>query len=181
MKKYKDITTAFLRAGILGFGGGQVCLPLIQREVVDKYKWLDNDEFGEIVAISNTLPGPLNTKMAGYVGYRIAGTLGAIIAVGSTVLPSVIVLIILLETLAGFRNNPIVAGMTQAIIPVIGVMLGLMAWQFLQSAAKEMKWLIALAHVAIVTILIAFLNIHPAIVIGSLIALALLKPDNGGK
>ena len=168
---------AFLRAGALGFGGGAVCLPLIQREAVEVYKWLDHDEFGEIVAISNTLPGPINTKMAGYIGYRVAGMLGAVIAVSATILPSVVVLIILLETLSNFREHPVVAGMLQAIIPVVGVMLALMAWQFLAAAAKEMKWLIVLGQVVIVAVLVVFLNIHPAIVVGGGIALALFSPD----
>lgn len=181
MKKYKDIAMAFLRAGALGFGGGAVCLPLIQRESVERYKWIDHDEFGEIVAISNTLPGPINTKMAGYIGYRVAGIIGAIIAVSATILPSVILLVILLETLSNFREHPIIAGMTQAIIPVVGVMLALMAWQFLAAAAKEMKWLIALAHVVIIAILVAFLNVHPAIVVGGLIGLALFTPDKKSK
>ena len=181
MKKYRDITMAFLRAGILGFGGGVACLPLIQREVVDKYHWVDNDEFGEIVAISNTLPGPINTKMAGYVGYRVAGVRGAIIAVCATILPTVFLLIVLLETLSNFREHPVVAGMLQAIVPIVGVMLGLMAWQFLSSAAKDMKWLVVLIQVAIVAGLVVVLNVHPAIMVGGLIALALLLPDKKSK
>jgi len=181
LRKYKDIAMAFFRAGVFGFGGGAVCLPLIQREAVDKYNWVDNNEFGEIVAISNTLPGPINTKMAGYIGYRVAGVLGAIIAVCATILPSVILLIILLETLSNFREHPVVNGMVQAIVPVVGVMLALMAWQFLESAAKEMKWLIVLVQVIIVAVLVAFLNIHPAIVVAGLIALALLLPEKKSK
>ena len=181
LKKYKDIMIAFLRAGALGFGGGAVCLPLIQREAVDKYKWLDHDEFGEIVAISNTLPGPINTKMAGYIGYRVAGIVGAIIAVCATILPSVVVLIVLLETLSNFREHPVIAGMLQAIVPVVGVMLALMAWQFLSAAAKEMKWMLVLAQAIIVAVLVVFLNIHPAIVVGGGIVLALFFPDRKSK
>jgi chromate transporter len=181
LKKYKEIMLAFLPAGVLGFGGGNVCLPLIQREVVDKYNWVDHNEFAEIVAISNTLPGPINTKMAGYLGYRVAGVLGATVAVCATILPSVFLLIILLETLSTFRDHPIVAGMVQGIIPVVGVMLALMAWQFLTSAAKEMKWLAVLVQVIIVAALVAFLNIHPAIVVAGLIALALLLPNKKSK
>lgn len=177
MKTYKEIMMAFMRAGVLGFGGGMACLPLIKREAVDNYEWVDEDEFGDIVAISNTLPGPINTKMAGYLGYRVAGILGAIIAVCATILPSVILLIALLETLSNFREHPVVSGMLQAIIPVVGVMLALMAWQFLTAAAKDMKWIIILIQVAIVASLVIFLNIHPAIIVGGLITVALLSPE----
>jgi len=166
----------FFRAGVLGFGGGMACLPLIQREAVDKYGWVEANEFGEIVAISNTLPGPINTKMAGYIGYRVAGVAGATISVSATILPSVILLILLLETLSAFRDHPVAHGMLQAIVPVVGVMLALMAWQFLAAAAKEMKWLMVLGQVAVVALLVVFLNIHPAIVVGGGIALALFLP-----
>lgn len=176
MKKYKDLTMGFLRAGILGFGGGMACLPLIQREAVDKYGWLDEQEFAEIVAISNTLPGPINTKMAGYIGYRVSGVIGSIIAICATILPSVIALILLLETLTRFREYPVVAGMIQATVPIVGVMLGLMAWQFLSGAAKDLKWLLVLGQAAIVAILVVVLNVHPAIVVAVLIAIALLMP-----
>lgn len=166
----------FLRAGILGFGGGMACLPLIRREVVDKYGWFDEQEFTEIVAISNTLPGPINTKMAGYIGYRVSGIVGSFIAVCATILPSVIALILLLETLTRFREYSIVAGMIQATVPVVGVMLGLMAWQFLSGAAKDLKWFLVLGQAIIVAILVVVLNVHPAIVIVVLIAIALLMP-----
>jgi len=181
LKKYGNIAVAFLRAGILGFGGGVACLPLIKREVVDQYHWVDEDEFGEIVAISNTLPGPINTKMAGYIGYRTAGLIGALVAVCATILPSAVLLIILLETLSAFREQPVVAGMLQAIVPVVGVMLALMAWQFISAAAKDMKWLLVIVQMVVVAALVAFLNVHPAIVVGGLILLALLMPVNKDK
>jgi len=167
----------FLRAGVLGFGGGVVCLPLMQREAVDTYGWLTNDEFSEIVAITNTLPGPINTKVAGYIGYRVGGVIGAFIAVVASVLPSAIALVILLETLANFRDHPVVSGMTNAIVPVVGVMIALMSWQFLDSAAKEMRWSVVLMNVLIVAILIVALDLHPAIVVGVMIAIALFKPE----
>jgi len=177
MKKYKDICLGFSRAGILGFGGGVACLPLIKREVVTNYGWINDDEFAEIVAISNTLPGPINTKMAGYIGYRIAGVFGAILAVCATILPSAIMLIILLETLLNFREHPVVSGMLAAIVPVIGVMLALMAWQFLTSAAKEMKHLVMAIYILLIIMLVVVLNIHPALVVAGVIITAVAVPS----
>lgn len=64
MKKhpYRDLTAAMVRTGILGFGGGPSVIPLIRHEAVNKYKWIDDDEFGEILAIANALPGPIAAK-----------------------------------------------------------------------------------------------------------------------
>ncbi|PWF46752.1 chromate transporter, partial [[Kluyvera] intestini] len=53
----KDLLIAFFRAGMLGYGGGLSAIPLMQREVVERYKWMDDDEFSNILALANTLPG----------------------------------------------------------------------------------------------------------------------------
>ena len=56
---YKELTIAMLRTGILGFGGGPSVIPLIRYEAVSRYHWMRDEEFGEILAIANALPGPL--------------------------------------------------------------------------------------------------------------------------
>jgi chromate transporter len=171
--RYRDIFLAFFRAGILGFGGGPACLPIIQKEVVGRYGWMTSEEFGEIVAIANALPGPINTKMSGYIGYRLKGPLGSFFGVSATVLPSVIMMIVFLGTLENFSDLPQVKGMIQAIIPVVAVMLGLMTWDMLKAAHKGMKWLTIAFHLLAVSFLVAFVNIHPAIVIALLLIWAL--------
>jgi len=171
--KYKDIFLAFFRAGILGFGGGPACLPIIQKEIVDKYGWLTKEDFSEIVAIANTLPGPINTKMSGYIGYRLKGKLGSVFAISATVLPSVIMMIVFLGALENFSDLPQVQGMIQAIIPVVAVMLGLMTWDMLKAAHKGLKWLTIILHLVIVGFLVAFVNVHPAIIIALILLSAL--------
>jgi len=165
---------AFFRAGILGFGGGPACLPVIQKEVVDKCGWLTKEEFGEIVAIANTLPGPINCKMSGYIGYRLKGPLGSVFGVMATSVPSVIMMIVLLGALANFSDLAWVQGMTRAVIPVVAVMLGLMAWDFVKASSKGLKWVGTGIHLGIVTFLVAVLNVHPAFIIAALLAWALM-------
>jgi len=172
--KLRDVFMAFFRAGILGFGGGPACLPVIQKEIVDNCGWLTKEEFGEIVAIANTLPGPINCKMSGYIGYRLKGPLGSVFGVMATAVPSVIMMIILLSTLANFSDLPWVRGMTQAIIPVVAVMLGTMAWDFLKASAKGLRWIGTVIHILVVGILVVILNIHPAIIIAALLIWALI-------
>ena len=81
MNLYLNIFIAFFRSGMLGFGGGPSSIPLIHKEVVSTFKWMTDDEFSNVVALGNTLPGPINTKMAGYIGYRVGGMIGLLIAV----------------------------------------------------------------------------------------------------
>ena len=92
--KQLDIFIAFFRSSILGYGGGPTTIPLVQKEVVERFKWMNNEEFGDVLAIGNTLPGPIATKMAGYIGFRIGGILGMINAIFSTILPTIILMII---------------------------------------------------------------------------------------
>ena len=64
---------AFFRSGMLRFGGGPSSIPLVHKEVVGTFKWINDAEFSDVLALGNTLPGPIHTKMAGYIGYRVGG------------------------------------------------------------------------------------------------------------
>src|SRR5690606_40059834 len=80
-------------------------ISLVYKEVVERYKWMNDDEFSEILALGNTLPGPIATKMAGYIGYRVAGTAGLLNAILATVLPTVLLMIVLIGDRKSTRLN----------------------------------------------------------------------------
>ncbi|OMP67354.1 chromate transporter [Domibacillus epiphyticus] len=179
--KQLDIFIAFFRSSMLGYGGGPTTIPLVQKEVVERFKWMDNEEFGDILAIGNTLPGPINTKMAGYIGYRIGGIPGTINAILATILPTIFLMIILLTTFTTFKDVAWVHGMAKGVLPVVGVMLAVLTKDFLKTSIKGLKWGAVLLHVIIALVLIEFLHIHPAILIASLLLFALLKPVKKGE
>ncbi len=131
---YWDLFMAFFIPGIVGYGGGPASIPLIQNEVVTRYGWLTLEEFGDALALGNALPGPIATKMAGYVGYLMGGPLGATVALFATVAPSLIAMIVLLRILYRFKDSPRVKTMTQMIRPTIGILLAIIAVQFFVSA-----------------------------------------------
>lgn len=174
MQKQIQLSLAFFRVGILGYGGGPSSIPLVHKEVVEKYKWLTEDEFADLLAIANTLPGPIATKMAGYIGYRVAGFIGLIVAVLSTIVPTIILMILLLTSLDNYRDQPWVNGMVSAVIPVVGVMLGVLTWQFLKNSQKGLGWKTTIYLGIISLILLQF--IHPGIVIALLLLYAIFKP-----
>ncbi|MCP3763416.1 chromate transporter [Domibacillus sp. A3M-37] len=174
--KQRDIFIAFFRSSMLGYGGGPTTIPLVQKEVVERFKWMDNEEFGDILAIGNTLPGPINTKMAGYIGYRIGGIPGTINAILATILPTIILMIVLLTTLKTFKDLAWVQGMTRGVLPVVGVMLAVLTKDFLQSSVKGLRWATVALHVIAALFLIEFLHVHPAIIIASLLLFAFFKP-----
>ena len=96
---YWSIFLAFFIPGILGYGGGPASIPLVEKEVVDRYSWMTTQEFGEVLALGNALPGPIATKMAGYIGYMEGGILGAFVGLFASVAPSLILMIALMMTL----------------------------------------------------------------------------------
>jgi len=162
---YKELTLAMLRTGIFGFGGGPSVIPLIRYEAVSRYRWLEDDEFGEILAIANALPGPIATKMAAYLGYKQKGVLGAFTGVLAHILPTCLAMILLLTAVNVLSYSKAVEGMIAAVMPVISVMLGLMAYEFAEKAVKGLgKWLGGLCFI-ISFLLLQVISVHPAIVI----------------
>lgn len=175
MKLQKDIFIAFFRSGILGYGGGPASIPLVQKEVVEIYEWMSNEEFGDVLALGNTLPGPIATKISGYIGYRVGGLSGLFTAIVATVLPTVILMILLISFLSSFRNSPRVQGMTQAVTPVVGVMLATLAYSFFKQSKSGLGWTITIILSLVSLITIEFFGLHPALLIGILLLYGLLQ------
>lgn len=173
----KDLFIAFFRAGMLGYGGGLSAIPLMQREVVERYKWMDEDEFSNILALANTLPGPINTKMAGYIGWRLKGFFGMLISIIATVVPTAILIILLLTALHTYKDKPWVHGMSKGVLPIAGVMIGVLAWDFFRKSKINLGWGMAIFYTGISVIVIELMGLHPAIVIVALILYALLFPS----
>lgn len=177
--KHLNIFLAFFRVGILGYGGGPSSIPLVHKEVVDKYKWMDTDEFGDVLALGNALPGPIATKMAGYIGYRVGGFLGMLNALIATMLPTIILMILLLTVLNSYKDQPWVKGMATAVVPVVMVMLATLTWDFIKkSGTSQLGWIWASVMIVVGVVLLYFLNIHPAIIILILLVAALVKKDS---
>ncbi|RAK20415.1 chromate transporter [Anoxybacillus vitaminiphilus] len=162
---YWQIFLAFFIPGILGYGGGPSSIPLIENEVVDRYGWLTVNEFSEVLALGNALPGPIATKMAGYIGYQQGGVLGAFIGIFATVAPSLILMIALLQLLYKFKDSPQVKRMTNYIRPTIAVLLGGMTVDFFSASYHDVGTWQTLLLAVLSFLLMEKWKIHPAYVI----------------
>ncbi|GAA0445457.1 chromate resistance efflux protein ChrA [Lentibacillus halophilus] len=159
------IFLAFFIPGILGYGGGPASIPLVENEVVQRYGWMSVQEFSEVLALSNSLPGPIATKMAGYIGYETAGIPGAVTGVFATVAPSLILMIVLVGILFKYKESPKIKRMTLYVRPVIAVLLGVMALQFFVESYQGIGWLQTALLIGVSYLLMERINIHPAFVI----------------
>lgn len=117
------LSTIFLRIGTITFGGGFVMIPLIEAEVVDSHHWLTHQEFVDATALGQITPGPVLIT-ATFIGYRVAGTLGALIATVSIFLPSFLMTVVAGSSLARFHTNKIVQSFLQGVTPaVVGLLV----------------------------------------------------------
>ncbi|MGM0838408.1 MAG: chromate transporter [Bacillota bacterium] len=162
---YWEIFLAFFIPGILGYGGGPASIPLVENEVVHRYGWLTVSEFSEVLALGNALPGPIATKMAGYIGYEQGGILGAAVGVFATVAPSLILMIALMSLLYKFRDSPKVKRMSNYVRPTIALLLGVMAYRFFFESYEGSGALQTLFLVVASYLLLERWKVHPAYVI----------------
>ncbi len=87
---YFELFLSFLQIGLFSFGGGYAALPLIQSQIVDKHGWLTMTEFTDLITLSQMTPGPIGVNSATFVGTKIAGFTGAVVATLGCILPSCI-------------------------------------------------------------------------------------------
>ncbi len=104
MKKIIDLFLTFLKIGAFTFGGGYAMIPLIQKEIAHKKKWITDEDILEIVAIAESTPGPIAINAATFVGYRYAGFMGALAATLGVVIPSFLIILIISYVLNEFES-----------------------------------------------------------------------------
>ncbi len=98
MQKLKRLFLLFLtmfKIGLFTFGGGYAMIAIIERELVERKKWIENEEFLDLIAIAESTPGPLAINTATYIGYKIGGFFGSVFATLGVVLPSFIIIFVI--------------------------------------------------------------------------------------
>lgn len=117
------LATVFLRMGAITFGGGFMMIPLIESEVVNSHHWLSHQEFADATALGQITPGPVLIT-ATFIGYRVAGTFGALVATISIFLPSFLMTIAAGSSLRRFRSNELVQSFLRGVMPaVVGLLV----------------------------------------------------------
>lgn len=118
----------FFRIGLFSVGGGLATIPFLQ-EIVEKYGWITNQDLLDIIAISESTPGPIGINSATFVGYKLAGVVGGIVAVLGIVTPSIIIIIIIAHMLEKFKEAKVVKAGFYGIRPVVAGLIGAAAFE----------------------------------------------------
>ncbi|MBE3584436.1 MAG: chromate transporter [Limnochordaceae bacterium] len=165
-----DLFVTFFRIGAFSFGGGYAMIPLIEREIIDAHHWLTMEQFIDVVAISQATPGPVAINSATFVGYRVAGLLGSIVATAGVVVPSAVIVLLLAWLFYRYRELLIVKDLLSGIRPVVVVLIIMAAISVWASSVVDLtSGLIAVAALAV----LAFTKVDPLLVLlgGALLGL----------
>lgn len=138
---YIYLFLAFFIPGMVGYGGGPATVPMIQKEVVERYGWMTNAEYSQMLALGNALPGPITTKIAGYVGFVEAGYLGAFVTLFATIAPTTLLMIFLLNLLNKYRDSERVKRLKNFVIPVVAVQMIQLVFGFFETSIDVSSWM----------------------------------------
>ncbi|GHT77250.1 chromate transporter [Bacteroidia bacterium] len=139
MKQLWQIFYTFANIGAFTIGGGYAMLPLIQREIVERKKWIPAEEFIDLLAVSQALPGIWAVNIALMTGYRLQGNKGSIVAVTGAILPSFVIILLIAAFFRNFQENIYVAKMFKAIRPVVVALIAVPVFTTARSAGINLK------------------------------------------
>lgn len=162
MKELWTIFATFFRIGVFTFGGGYAMIPLVQREVIDKKRWIERENFLQLLTLAQSAPGPIALNAAVFVGYKVRGYCGAVAAVLGVVIPSFVIMFAVAMFFAQMRDNRFVnaafLGMRPAVValiiaPIAGLSKGMGAWNLAVAAAVAVGvWHFGLSPVLLILV-----------------------------
>ncbi|MBO4249680.1 MAG: chromate transporter [Paludibacteraceae bacterium] len=161
----------YLKIGTFTLGGGYAMLPLIQREVVDNKKWIDEQEFLNMIALAQAAPGLIAVNSAVFIGWRVGGWRGVCGAVLGAVLPSFVIILAIAMVFTDWKELPAVEAVFKGVRPAVVALIAAPLVKLAKSA--KINWLTALIPIT-AALLIWLLHINPVWVILATIIITIL-------
>ena len=162
MKELFIMFISFFKIGAFTFGGGYAMIPLIEREVVDNKSWITKDEFMDILVIAQSFPGAMPVNSSLFIGYKLGGVVGAIMAILGVILPSFLIILIVAMFFSQFRENPIVDNIFKGITGAVPILVLLAVKSISKSIDKN---IVNLLIIILSIVAITIFDIHPVIII----------------
>ena len=162
MNVYLQLFWSFFKIGAFTLGGGYVMIPMIEREIVGRRRWISSDEFSETLALAQSAPGPIAINSAVFVGYKMRGMKGVLASVLGTVVPSFVIILTVAVFFSSIRDNETVTRIFKGLRPAVAALIAVPVIQMLEK--EKFAW-----HYTFITALAAsavfLLKISPVIVI----------------
>jgi chromate transporter len=137
--RLRDLALVCARVGAFGFGGGMAMLSILREHVLNRRKWISETEFTTAVAMAQMVPGPFIPNVAEYIGYRLRGFKGMLLAAISFLLPSVLAILVLSVVYFRYGSVPAVQFAFRGIGPVVSAILLVATWQIARTSVKSWR------------------------------------------
>ena len=163
---YLELVWSFIQIGLFSIGGGYAALPLIQNQVVDLHHWMTMNEFADVITISNMTPGPIAINAATFVGMRLGGIPGAVVATLGCVLPSFVIVLTLALLYKKYKTLRAVDGILAGLRPAVVGMIAAAAVSILVLAVwgtGQVDW-ISIAILAVALLVLRMTKVSPTFV-----------------
>lgn len=173
-----DMFKTFFKIGAFTIGGGYAMIPIIQEEVVEKKKWVEEEEFLDIIAVAQGSPGPVAVNTSIFIGYRLKGLKGALTCMLATALPSFLIILLIAMLFFQYRNHPIIEKVFLGIRPAVVALIASAVYKmYKNSRLKGIRLIISIVSMLI----IVFTNISPVylILIGGIGAILYYRNKEG--
>ncbi|RUT37804.1 chromate transporter [Paenibacillus anaericanus] len=165
---------AFLRIGPVTFGGGYAMIPMIEREITVKRKWMSEAEMDDILSLAGSAPGGVGVNAAAFIGYRLGGVFGAIAAIAGITTPTFIIVCLLSSVYSQLADQPKVDAAMKGIHGAVIALILVAAYRMAKNAIFD-KTTAATAMVVLVVLLVTGINPIYVIAFGLLIGFVYLQ------
>jgi chromate transporter len=179
MKRLIEIFYVFLKIGAFTFGGGFAMIPLIEKEIVENKDWVKKEEFIDVIALAQTLPGPIAVNTSVLVGHKMNGLLGAVFATLGSALPSFLIIATIAAFFTRFNEYKIVQDIFAGIRPAVVALLVMAVISIGKGISRSKKNIIVISIFALLLIL----GLSPilAIISGAIIGMIPLRKVKGAE
>lgn len=160
---YLTLFIEFFKIGLFSVGGGMATVPFLM-ELTTRYTWFTSEDLTNMIAISESTPGPVGINMATFAGYHAAGISGALIATAGLVCPALVVIVLIAKFMTNFSNNKYVKSAFYGIRPMIAALIGYAVWQIIVITFADTstgKIVLQYPVILICAVLFALLQIKP--------------------
>ncbi|NCO35542.1 MAG: hypothetical protein AUJ92_21340 [Armatimonadetes bacterium CG2_30_59_28] len=157
-----DLANVFLRIGSTGFGGMAALLAMVHEQVVERRKWISDEEFAEATAIGQVLPGPIVVDAVTHIGYRLRRWTGAVVSASALILPAFLLMLALTPLYLHFGDVPRMQGVFLGIGAVVPALIAAAGWRIGRSTCTSARSIVIMVAAFV---LLAFYRVDPILIV----------------